>query len=62
MLSVRNLNTYYGGAHILADVSLEIGAGEVVVLLGRNGAGECAGPAGVLQFPAFQYVGLHSRI
>ena len=40
MLSVRNLNPYYGGAHILANVSLEIGAGEVVVLLGRNGAGK----------------------
>jgi len=40
MLSVRNLNAYYGGAHILADVSLEIAAGEVVVLLGRNGAGK----------------------
>lgn len=40
MLSLRNLNAYYGGAHILADVSLEIAAGEVVVLLGRNGAGK----------------------
>jgi len=40
MLSVRNLNAYYGQAHILADVSLEAEAGEVVVLLGRNGAGK----------------------
>jgi len=40
MLSLRNLNAYYGGAHILADVSIEVGAGEVVVLLGRNGAGK----------------------
>jgi len=40
MLSVRGLNTYYGRAHILADVSLEVGAGEVAVLLGRNGAGK----------------------
>ena len=40
MLSVRNLHAYYGQAHILADVSLEVGAGEVVVLLGRNGAGK----------------------
>ncbi len=40
MLSVSGLNTYYGRAHILADVALEIARGEVVVLLGRNGAGK----------------------
>jgi branched-chain amino acid transport system ATP-binding protein len=40
MLSVRNLDAYYGRAHILADLSLEVGEGEVVVLLGRNGAGK----------------------
>jgi len=40
MLSVRNLNAYYGRAHILSDVSLEVANGEVAVLLGRNGAGK----------------------
>jgi branched-chain amino acid transport system ATP-binding protein len=40
MLAVRGLNTYYGRAHILADVALEVNTGEVVVLLGRNGAGK----------------------
>jgi ABC-type sugar transport system ATPase subunit len=40
MLSVRDLNAYYGRAHVLADVSLEVGKGEVAVLLGRNGAGK----------------------
>ena len=40
MLTVNALNTYYGQAHILADVSLHVNAGEVVVLLGRNGAGK----------------------
>ena len=40
MLSVRDLDTYYGRAHILADVALEVAEGEVVVLLGRNGAGK----------------------
>ncbi len=40
MLSVRNLDAYYGRAQILADLSLEVGKGEVVVLLGRNGAGK----------------------
>jgi branched-chain amino acid transport system ATP-binding protein len=40
MLKVEGLHTYYGQAHILADVALEVNAGEVVVLLGRNGAGK----------------------
>ena len=40
MLSVSGLHAYYGQAHILADVSLDVRAGEVVVLLGRNGAGK----------------------
>jgi branched-chain amino acid transport system ATP-binding protein len=40
VLSVRALNTYYGRAHILRDVALELATGEVVVLLGRNGAGK----------------------
>jgi branched-chain amino acid transport system ATP-binding protein len=40
MLSVDKLHTYYGRAHILADVSLRVAKGEVVVLLGRNGAGK----------------------
>lgn len=40
MLTVTSINSYYGQAHILVDVSLEVKAGEVVVLLGRNGAGK----------------------
>jgi len=39
-LSVTDLNSYYGPAHILFDIALEVGVGEVVVLLGRNGAGK----------------------
>jgi branched-chain amino acid transport system ATP-binding protein len=40
MLHVADLDAYYGRAHILAGVALEIGGGEVLALLGRNGAGK----------------------
>src|SRR5690348_13114835 len=40
MLLVKDLHAYYGRAHILHRVSLEASAGEVVALLGRNGAGK----------------------
>jgi len=40
MLEVTGLNAFYGGAHILHDVALGVGRGEVMALLGRNGAGK----------------------
>ena len=40
MLTVKNINQYYGGSHILRDVSLESNLGKVTVLLGRNGVGK----------------------
>ena len=40
MLRVEGLNSYYGRAHILQDLSFEAESGQVLVLLGRNGAGK----------------------
>jgi branched-chain amino acid transport system ATP-binding protein len=40
MLEVSKINTFYGGAHILHDVSIKLLENEVVALLGRNGAGK----------------------
>jgi branched-chain amino acid transport system ATP-binding protein len=39
-LRLDRVNAYYGGAHILKDVSLELASGEILGLLGRNGAGK----------------------
>ena len=40
MLNVKNINQYYGGSHILRDVSLQAILGKVTVILGRNGVGK----------------------
>ena len=40
MLSIRNLSSGYGDVQVLHDISFEVKAGEVVCLLGRNGAGK----------------------
>ena len=40
MLTVKNINQYYGGSHILRDVSLSVTSGKVTVVLGRNGVGK----------------------
>ncbi len=40
MLSIKNINQYYGGSHILRDVSVQAHLGKVTVLLGRNGVGK----------------------
>ena len=39
MLTVRDLHAYYGKSHILHGVNLDVGEGEIVSLLGRNGVG-----------------------
>jgi len=40
MLSLRGVQTFYGASQALFDISLDVGAGEVVTLMGRNGMGK----------------------
>lgn len=49
MLEVKSINSFYGKAHVLRDLSLEVPRGEVVALLGRNGAGKSTTMKSVMQ-------------
>ncbi len=40
MLTLENVHAYYGKSHVLHGISLEVGEGEVVGILGRNGVGK----------------------
>jgi len=69
MLEVRELNAYYGKSHILQGVNLDVAAGEVVSLLGRNGVGRSTtikaimgevAPVGVVRFKGRDIAGLPS--
>ncbi len=40
MLKLTNLNVSYGGIHALRDICIEVGEGEIVTLIGANGAGK----------------------
>ena len=40
MLSLAKINQYYGGSHILRDVSFDVPGGQCTALLGRNGVGK----------------------
>ena len=69
MLAVRGLNAYYGKSHILQGVDLDVGAGEVVSLIGRNGVGRSTTvkaiigevtPVGSIRFKDREIAGLPS--
>lgn len=44
MLTVDNLNVYYGNIHALKGISLHVEEGEIVSLIGANGAGKTTTP------------------
>ncbi len=52
ILSLSEVNTYYGDSHILHDLSFEVSRGEVLVLLGRNGVGKTTTIQTILGLPA----------
>ncbi len=69
ILEVRDLHAYYGKSHILQGVNIDVGAGEVVSLLGRNGVGRSTTlkaimgevrPAGSVRFKGRDVAGLPS--
>lgn len=69
MLEVRDLHAFYGKSHILQGVDLDVGAGEVVSLLGRNGVGRSTtvkaimgevAPQGTIRFKGKDIAGLPS--
>ncbi len=52
LLELHAVDTYYGDSHILHGVSLTIGEGEIVALLGRNGVGKTTTVQTILGLPA----------
>jgi branched-chain amino acid transport system ATP-binding protein len=70
MLEVEDLHAYYGKSHILQGVSFTVGDGEIVSLLGRNGAGRSTtlktimgevAPAGSIRFRGERIDGLKAH-
>ena len=70
VLQVENINVYYGSIHAVKDVSFHVEQGEVVTLIGANGAGKSttlntvagllrsrAGAGGTAHFPAHDRAG-----
>ncbi len=48
MLQVSDIHVYYGDSHVLQGISLEVRIGEIVCLLGRNGAGKSTTMRGIV--------------
>ena len=70
MLQVRNLHGYYGKSHILQGIDLDVGEGEIVSLLGRNGVGRSTmikaimgeiEPKGSIKFKGEEIAGLKAH-
>ncbi|MES1924873.1 ABC transporter ATP-binding protein [Salinisphaera sp. T31B1] len=70
MLEVRDLHAYYGKSHVLQGVDFDVGRGEIVSLLGRNGVGRSTtckaimglvAPHGSVRFDGEQLAGLKSH-
>lgn len=40
MLNLDKINVYYGAIHAIKDISIEVNEGEIVTLIGANGAGK----------------------
>ena len=40
LLKVEGINVYYGAIHAIKDISFQVNAGEIVTLIGANGAGK----------------------
>jgi len=54
MLAVEQLHAFYGKSHVLHGVSLQVGAGEIVALLGRNGSGRSTTAKAIMGMVASQ--------
>lgn len=70
MLEIEDLHAYYGKSHILRGVTMRVGAGEIVSLLGRNGAGRSTtiktvmgevAPVGTIRFKGARIDGLKTH-
>lgn len=59
MLELKNINTYYGDRQVLHSVSLEVKAGTVVALLGRNGMGKTTTVRSIIGFNPPQSGGIY---
>ncbi|HLY88295.1 MAG TPA: ABC transporter ATP-binding protein [Acetobacteraceae bacterium] len=71
MLEVRDLNAFYGKSHILQGVDLDVGEGEIVSLLGRNGVGRSTtckaimglvAPVGSIRYRGRDIAGLRTNL